>query len=157
MILSLESSLPRGFELSVNEWIVGGFSGSERGTGRSREAVAEGGPGPLGNPENPRALRAPGTTSPSTRPPWLGREPGARSINCGVDFLGGLVVQRLMRPFAVVEPEIVTQSLPGLPWRFIAFQIDLLLFDPPPETLGEDVIQSPPFSIHADPNPLRDQ
>jgi hypothetical protein len=38
------------------------------------------------------------------------------------------VVERLMRPLGVVEPEIAVNPVAGVPWIAIVGQIDLLIF-----------------------------
>src|SRR4051812_44417652 len=63
---------------------------------------------------------------------------------------GAAVVERLMRPLGVVEPEIAVNSVAGVPWMTIVGQIDLLIFQAAPQALGKDVIQCPPLAIHTD-------
>ena len=48
------------------------------------------------------------------------------------DLTRRLVLQRLMRPFVVVEVKVNAKSNPGLANAFVGFQVYLLLFHPPP-------------------------
>ena len=55
-----------------------------------------------------------------------------------------------MPPPAVVKLEIDLEFLPSLTNRVVRFEIDFFILDAFPETLHENVVHPPPFSIHAD-------
>src|SRR5215207_4573458 len=63
---------------------------------------------------------------------------------------GTAVVEGLMRPLGVIEPKIVGNPVAGISWMAIVGQVDLLIFQAAPETLGKDVIQCPTLAIHTD-------
>src|SRR5262245_44875529 len=67
-----------------------------------------------------------------------------------VDGFRGFVVERLMKPLAVVEVEIFAQALDRLGDAFVVVQIDLFVFDAAPQSLDEDVVQCSTASIHTD-------
>ena len=55
-----------------------------------------------------------------------------------------------MRPSAVVEGQIPADPGACLGDAGIGPQVDLLIFDAPPQTLDEDVVTPSPLAIHAD-------
>lgn len=55
-----------------------------------------------------------------------------------------------MGALLVVKLDLVAQSLPRFPWVRVVLEIHLLIFDGPPHPLGKDIVQRPPFAIHAD-------
>lgn len=55
-----------------------------------------------------------------------------------------------MRPTAIVEAKISSDLGAGFRDAGIGPQVDLLIFDCPPEALHEDVVAPRPFAIHAD-------
>jgi hypothetical protein len=57
-----------------------------------------------------------------------------------------------MRPSAIVEIEIFSDRRPRLANAVIGLEIDLLVFNRPPETLDEDVVAPGGLAIHADPD-----
>ena len=65
---------------------------------------------------------------------------------------GRPIAQGLMQPFPVVKAKIPCQTLARVPHALVVLQIDLLIFDTPPQTLHKHVVQGPPAAIHADPN-----
>lgn len=62
------------------------------------------------------------------------------------------IAQRLMEPFSVVKAKISCQTLARVPHTLVVSQIDLLIFDTPPQPLHKHVVQGPPAAIHADAN-----
>ena len=70
----------------------------------------------------------------------------------GKDLPRSLVVQGLVRPFHVVEPEPGVDAFSGFPGRGILIEIDLFVFEASPETFREDVVCGPSFSVHTDLN-----
>ena len=57
-----------------------------------------------------------------------------------------------MGSLAVVEFEIPTNRRPGFADRTIGAQVDLFVFDGPPQALDEDIVAPGPLAIHADRN-----
>ena len=55
-----------------------------------------------------------------------------------------------MRSLIVIEVKVAAKAVESIFGCDIVMQVDFLVFERPPETLGKDVIQRPPFSIHAD-------
>src|SRR5215204_3687823 len=66
-----------------------------------------------------------------------------------VDFRRRAVAQGLVPPLIIIEGEVATQSGPRFPRAGVLMQVDLLVFHAAPQPLGEDVVQRPPASIHA--------
>ncbi len=64
--------------------------------------------------------------------------------------VGRQVTQGLVKPFHIVELEIVRQAQQQLGHAGIAFQVHVLVLDAAPEALHEDVVQGPPAPVHAD-------
>ena len=54
-----------------------------------------------------------------------------------------------MKPNTVIEAEIGTYTRFQLPHGLVAFQVDVLVLEAPPQTLHPDVVQCPPLSVHA--------
>lgn len=55
-----------------------------------------------------------------------------------------------MEPFCIVELEVPRKRLPGLSDRLVAFQVDLFVFDCPPEPFNEYIVQGAAPAVHAD-------
>jgi len=49
----------------------------------------------------------------------------------------------------IVEEEVFGQAIAGLGHRLVLMEIDLLVFDGPPETLDKDIIKDPTATVHA--------
>ena len=62
-----------------------------------------------------------------------------------------------MRALLVVVRDIAAQPGAHVTRGRIVPQIDVFIFDRPPEPLNKDIIQGPPFPIHADFGPRRFQ
>ena len=58
-------------------------------------------------------------------------------------------VQRSLRPPAVVEGQIPVTALTGYRDAFIGAQVNLLVFDRPPQPVGKDVVAPCTFAVHA--------
>ena len=55
-----------------------------------------------------------------------------------------------MPPFDVVKQKIFGKPLVRFSNISVRFQIDILVFDRPPQSLGENIIHIPSPSVHAD-------
>src|SRR6187455_2739511 len=55
-----------------------------------------------------------------------------------------------MRPLAVVETQILADRSAGLRDAGVGSEVDLLVFDRPPEPLDEDVVTPCALAVHAD-------
>ena len=55
-----------------------------------------------------------------------------------------------MRPFLVVEDEVVRESPVELGYGFVAFEVEVFVFEGAPEAFNEDVVQGTAASVHAD-------
>ena len=62
-----------------------------------------------------------------------------------------------MRPFRVVEPEILLKPCSRLLNSAVSFEEDVLILDSAPQSLGEDVVHTPASSVHTDLNILRSE
>ena len=60
------------------------------------------------------------------------------------------IIQRLVRAFMVVKPEVHPQAEFGVLHRMVLLYIHLLIFHRAPQPFDEYVIQRPPSAIHAD-------
>ena len=58
-----------------------------------------------------------------------------------------------MWPLSIVQIQISVNSSPGFTAIAISFQIYLLVFDAPPQTLYKDIVQVSALAIHADLDP----
>ena len=58
-----------------------------------------------------------------------------------------------MRPLPVVQVQVSVNSSPGFTTIAISFQIYLLVFDAPPQTLYKDIVQISTLAIHSDLDP----
>ena len=67
----------------------------------------------------------------------------------------GPVTQRLMRTLVVVEGKPPADAPARLDHRAIGFDEHLLIFQTAPQPLDKDVVQKPPFAVHADPDARR--
>src|SRR5271165_6532678 len=74
-----------------------------------------------------------------------------------VDLPGYPITERLMGAILVVEPEVGRQARLKLRNSFIIFDVDVFVFNAPPEPLHEDVVQRPPTTVpaHRDPRLLQ--
>ena len=57
-----------------------------------------------------------------------------------------------MGSLVVVEKNILAQSIMQAFYAIVAFDINVFVFEGPPESFYEDIVKTPSFSIHADPN-----
>src|SRR5262249_24782376 len=48
----------------------------------------------------------------------------------------------------VIDPQKLAELLASLTWRRIIMQIDMFIFNRPPQALSKDVIQGATFAIH---------
>ena len=55
-----------------------------------------------------------------------------------------------MRPFFIIELDVLMQTPPQLGHRFVVVEIDVLILQCAPEALDEDVVEDPTTTIHAD-------
>src|ERR1700733_5483501 len=62
------------------------------------------------------------------------------------------VAKRLMRPLVVVESKPSADAPACLDHRAIRLDEHLLILQAAPQPLDEDVVQKPPFAVHADPH-----
>lgn len=60
------------------------------------------------------------------------------------------MVERLMKPLAIVKVEVSAQALTGLANIIVIVQADFFVFDAAPQSLDEDVVQVSTASIHTD-------
>ena len=57
-----------------------------------------------------------------------------------------------MDAFSIVESEIGIHPLPSLDPVGVVVQVNFLIFDTSPQPFGEDVVNGPPATVHADPH-----
>src|SRR6266511_4199646 len=57
-----------------------------------------------------------------------------------------------MQPTIIVEVEIAADPTPRLFRIGVVMEINFFVLERPPETFGQNVIQRPPFAVHADPH-----
>lgn len=62
-----------------------------------------------------------------------------------------------MGPLRVVKPEPLPEPLLQLRYRLVVVQIHAVILHRPPQTLHENIVQSSPPAIHADPYPVARQ
>ena len=60
-----------------------------------------------------------------------------------------MVVETLMQPLLIIEPEISLDSRSRLRYRFVVLQIHLLVLERSPQPLDEDVVPAASATIHA--------
>ena len=77
-----------------------------------------------------------------------------RHLLCEVEVSGDLVVQSLMRPFLIIEEEVVGQSPAEVGDRLVKVEVEILIFDRSPQSFDEDVVECSAASIHTDGNVL---
>ena len=70
----------------------------------------------------------------------------------GIYLLRGLVAQRLVQTSLVVISNILGKPCFQLPDGLVAFEVNILIFDRPPESFHKDMIQITPLAVHADLN-----
>ena len=73
-----------------------------------------------------------------------------RHLLSEVEISGYLVVESLMRPFLIIEEEVVGQSPVEVCNRVVGLDVEVLVFDRAPEAFDEDVVECSTASIHAD-------
>ena len=61
-----------------------------------------------------------------------------------MDLGGGPPAESTVRTIMVIELEVVCQALVELRDTLVVPQVQVLVFDRPPEPLDEDVVQRPP-------------
>jgi hypothetical protein len=106
----------------------------------------------LPNYSGPQILDSPGGLY------LLWSSPAQPRPNSGsVDLTGGLVIEGLMGPILVIEPEIGRQTHHQFRNELIIFNVDILVFHTPPESLDEDVVPRTPPTVtaHRDPGLLQ--
>ena len=69
-----------------------------------------------------------------------------------IDGCRGLIVERLMKPLAIVEVEVVAQTCDRLGHAFVIVPVNFFVFDAAPEPLDEDIVQGSTAAIHTDCN-----
>ena len=69
-----------------------------------------------------------------------------------IDLRRRLEIERLVTPLVVVKLEILSQPSNSLFSAPVLVQIDLFIFDTPPEPFNKHVVQSPAPTVHADRN-----
>ena len=74
-----------------------------------------------------------------------------------MNFWRHSVVQGLVTSFGIVEWKIFLQSQTSFQYVLVLIEIDILLFDAPPQSLDKDIVQAPTATIHTDPNLIRFQ
>ena len=62
-----------------------------------------------------------------------------------------------MRPAAIVEGQITADRGAGLADAGVGLEVDLFVFDRPPQPFDEDVVAPGPLAIHADGDPGLEQ
>src|ERR1700759_971214 len=67
------------------------------------------------------------------------------------------ITQRLVETLLVVKTQPAANALARLRNRAISFDEHVLIFQAAPQPLDKDVVEEPPFPIHADPDTARFQ
>ena len=67
-----------------------------------------------------------------------------------IDLIRRLSIQALMPAFTIVEPEIVSNTQPGLCNRIVRLEVRLLVFQAAPQAFYEHIVYSTTFAVHAD-------
>jgi len=57
-----------------------------------------------------------------------------------------------MKSLHIVEEEVFSQAITNLRDPLVVLEIDLLVFDGPPETLDKNIIVDPTTTVHANPD-----
>lgn len=70
----------------------------------------------------------------------------------GIDLLRGSVPKCLVQTSLLVVSDILGKSCFQLPDGLIAFEVNILIFDRPSESLHKDMIQVTAFPVHANAN-----
>ena len=60
------------------------------------------------------------------------------------------VIQALVRPFLVVEGEVLVQAGEQRGYRLILLEVDIFVFDAAPEPFDKEIVEAPTASIHTD-------
>lgn len=56
-----------------------------------------------------------------------------------------------MQPLLVIKPEVPVEPLADLAGCFVVVQIQVFIFDTPPQAFHKDIVERPPAAIHTDP------
>jgi hypothetical protein len=67
-----------------------------------------------------------------------------------VELIGCLVVKRRVRSELIVTNKVILQSALRLTDIVVGMQVDLFVFDTPPQSFHEHVVPPATFAIHAD-------
>ena len=67
-----------------------------------------------------------------------------------VDLGGCPIAQCLVWPLVVIEVHVGINSGSGFTHALVGSEIHFFILDGPPQPLHEDVVQVPPFAVHAD-------
>lgn len=59
-----------------------------------------------------------------------------------------------MRPELIIEGQVTYHPVLGVSDGLVRVQIDLFIFETPPQPLDEDIVPPPPCPIHTDLNPV---
>ena len=63
-----------------------------------------------------------------------------------------LVVESLMRPFLIIEEEVVGQPQEEPGYGVVGVEVEVFVFDGAPEAFDEHIVQGSAASVHADPD-----
>ena len=96
--------------------------------------------------------RAPDSSDNKAPLPWLTRSVIGFSLVPARRCRRRPVLETLVQPFLVVEPEVSLDSGPRFRQRLVVFQVHLLIFERPPQPLDENVVHASAASVHADGN-----
>ncbi len=69
-----------------------------------------------------------------------------------IHAIGRASVKRAMRPELIIEGQIAAHPLVGVADSLVGVQIDLFIFETPPQPFDEDIVPPPPRPIHTDLN-----
>src|ERR1700720_1342381 len=67
-----------------------------------------------------------------------------------VHLVRRLVIQGLMKTFAVVEPKVIFQPFVNFVHRGVILEVNVLVLHTSPQPLDERVVESPATTVHAD-------
>lgn len=73
-----------------------------------------------------------------------------RTAGLEMDLFRDAIVERLVRTLKVVKIQVALNAQPGFSRAAIIAQVDFLVLDGSPQTLGKNVVQRPTPPIHAD-------
>src|SRR5574341_1941972 len=66
------------------------------------------------------------------------------------------IVEALVRPALVVKMEVARQGKLQLPQALVGVEVDVLVFDTPPQPLDEHIVDPTPAPVHAEVHPVVD-